>query len=136
VTQIVEKEVIKYVDRPVAPVTHTHTHDLGQHGVGGGASYGSGSSYGGGSSYGSGSSAGNLSGVQGGFADCPSGTTQQADGTCLEAAVGGWTGGYTAPTTVVTPSTSGGEYCYGDSGKRYDSLGKEIKGAHGTDCKH
>ena len=128
-TQIVEKEVIKYVDRPVAPVTHTHTHDLGHHGVGGGVSYG-------GTSYGSGSSAGTLSGVHGGMADCPAGTTQQADGTCLEAAAGGWTGGYTTPTTVVTPSTSGGEYCYGDSGKRYDSLGKEIKGAHGTNCKH
>ena len=117
-TQIVEKEVIKYVDRPSAPVTHTHTHE-GVH-IGQGVTY-------------------QQSAPQvGGFADCPAGTTQQADGTCLQA----YSGQFSSPapaTTVVTPSTSGGEYCYGDSGQRYDSLGKKIKGnkgLHSSSCNH
>ena len=120
VTQVVEKEVIKYVDRPSAPVTHTHTHE-GVH-VGSGVVY--------------------HQGVQqsGGFADCPAGTTQQADGTCLQAYSGEFSSGYTVPETVVTPSTNvGGEYCYGDGSARYDSLGKKIKGSHGlhnSSCKH
>jgi len=149
VTQIVEKEVIKYVDRPAAPVTHTHTHS-GVH-VGHGVTYDGGSTS---SSYGSGSSYGSETSYGSDMADCPAGTTKQADGTCLEAAIGGagayssgttyssgtsyssgTTSGYSVSDTVVTPS-SGGEYCYGDSGKRYDSLGKEISGVHGTKCRH
>ena len=130
VTQIVEKEVIKYVDRPAAaPVTHTHTHS-GGHGFveqQGPVSYGSG--YDGASS--------NAVQSAPNYADCPSGTTQQADGTCLEAYSEGYSSGYSVPETVVTPSSSG-QYCYGNSGKSYDSFGKEIKGGHTTtsDCRH
>jgi len=131
VTQIVEKEVIKYVDRPSAPVTHTHTHE-GVHGFGSGTNFGVAESVTLPGTFAADRLLSDFEGVN--MADCPAGTTQQADGTCLEGFGSGFSQGFAVPETIVTPS-SGGEYCYGNGGKRYDSLGKEIKHG-GTDCNH
>ena len=104
---------------------------------------------------------------------CPSGTTKQSDGTCLSPTIRQSESSYVAPAPVytapapvytapapvssastvmaITPETfayeqapltsksqtlvtttpsvgaSSQEYCYGDGGKRYDSLGREIQ---------
>jgi len=63
----------------------------------------------------------------GGVAACPSGTSQQADGSCLQATSGGW-----ATPAPVAPTTNHNQYCYSGGSKIYDSLGHEI----GSNCNH
>ena len=69
------------------------------------------------------------------MAPCPAGTTQQSDGSCMQSGssysapmLAGPS--YTVPDTVVMPKA---QYCYPDSDKRYDSMGREIikGGKHG-----
>ena len=70
------------------------------------------------------------------MAPCPAGSTKQADGTCMQSGSSSYsysassTTGYSLPDTVAIPSA---QYCYPDSDKRYDSLGREIvkSGKHG-----
>ena len=74
------------------------------------------------------------------MAPCPAGTTAQADGSCMQmsrsttySAPTYTAPTYTAPTYTVpdTVTNSSAQYCYPNSDKRYDSLGREIiKGGH------
>ncbi len=73
---------------------------------------------------------------------CPAGTSKQADGTCLSSSVTSYSSStaYTAPApSYHVPDTivrAQDEYCYTGSGKRYDSLGNEIKSRHSEHCRH
>lgn len=84
-------------------------------------------------------------------AACPAGTSKQSDGTCLSHATTSYTPSYSSSSVstsyrVPAPTTSyqvpdtvvraQDEYCYSDSGKRYDSLGNEIKSHHSEHCRH
>jgi hypothetical protein len=86
------------------------------------------------------------------MADCPAGTTLQADGSCLSSSVTSYTPSYSVgssynapattyvapaptysvPETVVRPQA---EYCYAGGSKRYDGLGKEIKADKHDHCR-
>ena len=112
--------------------------------------------------YGGSTSSYSSSSMTGGYssssamANCPAGTTKQADGTCLSSSVTSYTPSYSsspssvsttyrAPTTYVAPATTHhaprtvkrtqDEYCYTDSSKRYNSLGYEIKAGSHDHCR-
>ena len=74
--------------------------------------------------------------------NCPTGTTRSADGICLSSGVTSYESGSSSHSYGSDhfagghTSSHAGEYCYSDSSKRYDYMGREIKSSHKTACKH